>query len=171
MLQFDVATNTLTPFHPTTTQLGFDAQATLESWLLKTEVVGRWSSSFENHIALVSGFEYSFFDIKSSGADLGIVGEFLFDGRGQDAPTIAQNDVLIGLRFALNDAASTDALLGLFVDLEGDGTIVTLEANRRFGNNFKGTLNYTAWSVSEPSSPLAAFDREDNIRLELGYFF
>ena len=151
--------------------MGFDAQATLESWLLKTEVVGRWSSSFENHIALVSGFEYSFFDIKSSGADLGIVGEFLFDGRGQDAPTIAQNDVLIGLRFALNDAASTDALLGLFVDLEGDGTIVTLEANRRFGNNFKGTLNYTAWSVSEPSSPLAAFDREDNIRLELGYFF
>ena len=170
-LQFDPTLNALVPFYPTTTQVGFDAQATLESWLLKAEVVHRWSNSFENHLALVSGFEYSFFDIKSSGADLGIVGEFLFDGRGQDAPTIAQNDVLFGLRFALNDAASTDALLGLVVDLEGDGTIITLEANRRFGSNFKGTLNYTAWSVSEPSSPLAAFDREDNIRLELGYFF
>lgn len=170
-LQFDPALNVLVPFYPTISQVGFDAQATLESWLLKAEVVHRWSNSFANHVALVSGFEYSFFDIKGSGADLGIVGEFLFDGRGQDAPTIAQNDVLIGLRFALNDAASTDALLGVIVDLEGDGTIITLEANRRFGSNFKGTLNYTAWSVSEPSSPLAAFDTEDNIRLEIGYFF
>ena len=170
-LLFDPILNELVPFYPITTQVGFDAQATLESWLLKTEAVHRWSNSFENHLALVSGFEYSFFDIKGSGADLGIVGEYLFDGRGQDAPTIAQNDVLIGLRFALNDAASTDALLGLFVDLEGDGTIVTLEANRRFGNNFRATLNYTAWSVNEPSSPLAAFDSEDNIRFELGYFF
>jgi len=170
-LQFDPALNVLVPFYPTISQFGFDAQATLESWLLKAEVVHRWSNSFANHLAFVSGFEYSFFDIKGSGLDLGIVSEYLFDGRGQDAPTIAQNDVLFGLRFALNDAASTDALLGVIVDLEGDGTIVTLEANRRFGSNFKGTVNYTAWSVSEPSSPLAAFDTEDNIRFEFGYFF
>ena len=170
-LQFEPTLNALIPFYPVTTQVGIDAQATLESWLLKTEAVHRSSNSFENHLALVSGFEYSFFDIKETGIDLGIIGEYLFDGRGQDAPTIAQNDLLIGLRLALNDAASTDALLGVFVDLEGDGTIITLEANRRFGSSFKGTINFTAWSVSEPSSPLAAFDAEDNIRIELGYFF
>jgi len=159
------------PFYYQVSQVGIDAQATLESWLLKTELVHRSGGSFENHVAAVTGFEYSFYDIKATGADLGIVAEYLYDERGKLGDSVFQNDVLIGLRFALNDAESTDALLGVITDLDGYGSILSLEASRRFGSSFKGTFTYTGWSVSDPESPLLAFDREDNVEIELGYFF
>ncbi len=170
-LQFDPTLGALVPFYAQTTQIGLDAQATLESWLLKTELVHRQGDTFDNHTALVTGFEYSFYDIQGSGADIGIVAEYLMDDRGEDGPALLQNDALIGLRFALNDSNSTDALLGVIHDFDGKGSILSLEANRRFGSSVKGTLSYTGWSVSEADSALIAFDREDNVRLELGYFF
>lgn len=170
-LQFDPAFNQLVPFYAQITQLGMDAQATLESWLLKTELIYRLGDSFDDHAAGVAGFEYSFFDIRGAGADLGIVAEYIFDDRGKEGPAVFQNDVLLGFRFALNDADSTDALLGFITDLDGDGTVISLEASRRFGSSLKGSLTYTGWSVKDSDSTLNLFDQEDNVLLELGYFF
>ena len=53
----------LTPFYYQVTQLGFDAQATLESWLLKLEWIYQRADAIANHTELVTGFEYSFFGI------------------------------------------------------------------------------------------------------------
>jgi len=171
VLQFNPAEQTLTPFYVQMTQLGIDAQATLESWLLKTEVVYQSADEFVDHFAAVTGFEYSFYDIKSSGADLGIVAEYLYDDRGKDGPAPLQNDLLIALRFALNDAESSEALAGVITDLNGAGEVLSFEASRRFGSNVKASFAYTGWSVDSASSNLSALDREDNVRLELAYFF
>ena len=97
--------------------------------------------------------------------------EYLFDERGDDNLSLLQNDALIALRFALNDAASTEALAGVITDLDGEGTLISLEASRRFGSSFKASLTYTGFSVNESNGPLSALDREDNTRLELGFFF
>lgn len=170
-LQFDPTLGALVPFYSRTTQVGLDAQATLESWLLKAEVVHRSGQAFTDHIALVTGFEYSFYDIQGTGADLGIVAEYLMDDRGKDGPALLQNDALIGLRFALNDVNSSEALLGVITDLDGDGNLLSLSASRRIGNSVKATVEYTGWSTDKASSSLLALDREDNVRVELSYFF
>jgi len=170
-LRFDPTTVELQPFYALMTQVGIDAQATLESWLLKTELVHRQGKEFTDHVAGVTGFEYSFYDIQGSGFDLGIVGEYLFEDRDEAEADILQNDVLIGLRLALNDAASTEALAGVIVDLDEDEQLYSLEASRRFGSNFKASFAYTGWSDGETPSSLTPFDREDNVRFELGYFF
>jgi len=171
ILQFNPNSQSLVPFYAQMTQAGIDAQATLESWLLKAELVYRSGDEFDNHTAAVTGFEYSFYDIKASGADLGIVAEYIFDERGEEGPALLQNDVLVALRFALNDAASTEALAGVITDLDGDGEVLSFEASRRFGSNLKASVTYTGWSDGDAPSNLTAFDREDNLRLELGYFF
>jgi len=171
VLNFDPQTNTLTPLYVQKTEIGLDAQATLESWLLKAELVYRQGELIEDHTSLVTGFEYSFFDIKGSGADLGIVAEYLFDGRDENTQSFTQNDVLLALRFALNDAASTDVLAGVITDLDGNGNSISVEASRRIGSSFKASITYTGFSVDDPNSPEVAFDREDNTRFELGYFF
>lgn len=171
LIQFNAELNELVPFYVQNTEIGFDAQATLESWLLKAEWVHRYGDLFDNHTALVTGFEYSFYDIKSSGADLGIVAEYLYNSRDDEDLTLLQNDTLLALRFALNDAASTEALAGVIIDLEGDGNLISLEASRRFGNNFKASITYTGFAVNDTSSPLIGLDKEDNTRIELGFFF
>lgn len=167
----DTTGEALLPFYYQVTQLGVDAQATLESWLLKAELVKRNGDAIKNHIALVSGFEYSFYDIRATGADIGIVSEWLYDDRDDEATQPFQNDLFIGLRLAMNDEQSLEGLLGVIADLDGGGHIVSLEASRRFGDSFKASVLMRLWEGGEGDALLNAFEREDNVQLDIGYFF
>jgi len=169
--RFNPASGTVVPFYVQQTQLGLDVQATLESWLLKGEVVYRIGDEFDDHAALVTGFEYSFYDIQESGADLGIVTEWLYDERGEDADQPFQNDLLIGLRLALNDEQSLEGLLGVISDLDNGSQLITLEGSRRFGANFRGRVQLTLFENVEEDKQFSGFDDEDNLQLELSYFF
>lgn len=161
----------LRPFYPQISQVGFDVQATFDSWLLKTETVYRAGKKIDNHARLVSGFEYSFYSIAESNVDLGIVAEWLYDDRKDRADTAFQNDVLLGLRLALNDEQSTDALIGFIKDLDGGATVFTAEANRRIGESFKLTLEAVVWADANNDPILQQFRQEDYVQLEFGYFF
>lgn len=167
----NAAGDTLLPFYYQVTQVGLDAQATLESWLLKAELVRRNGDAIKNHSALVSGFEYSFYDIKSSGADIGIVSEWLYDDRGEESTQPFQNDLFVGLRLAMNNEQSLEGLLGVIADLDDGGQIVSLEASRRFGNSFKASLLMRLWESTDDDPQLSAFEREDNLQLDIAYFF
>ena len=170
-IRFDPERGELFPFYYQTTQIGLDIQATLESWLLKAEVVNRQADEIEDHFALVSGFEYSFFDIRESGADLGIVSEWLFDDRDDDIGQPFQNDLLLGLRLALNDEQSLEGLLGVFADLDGGGQIISLEGSRRFGDNIKASLLMRLWENADDDPILSLFSNEDFIQLDIALFF
>jgi len=91
------------PYYYQLTQVGIDVQATLESWLLKTEAVYKSANPIVDHMQLVSGFEYSFYAVAESDIDIGVVAEWLYDDRTDQADTVFQNDLLMGLRFAFND--------------------------------------------------------------------
>ena len=54
----------LRPVYGQITQAGIDAQATLESWLLKFEGIFQSGDLIEDHIEVVTGFEYSFFGVR-----------------------------------------------------------------------------------------------------------
>ncbi|MFK8075468.1 MAG: hypothetical protein AB8B84_02695 [Granulosicoccus sp.] len=171
LFRINSASNSVVPFYYQYTQLGFDIQATLESWLLKAELTYSSGDEIDDHSSIVSGFEYSFYDIKESGVDLGIVAEWMYDERGEDSTDAFQNDLLIGLRLALNDEQSLEGLLGIITDLDEGGQLITLEASRRFGSSLKGSLQMTVFEGVENDPAFAGFADEDNLQVELSYFF
>ena len=138
---------------------------------MKAEVVNRQADEIEDHFSLVGGFEYSFFDIRESGADLGIVSEWLFDDRDDDISQPFQNDLLLGLRLALNDEQSLEGLLGVIADLDGGGQIISLEGSRRFGDNIKASLLMRLWENADDDPILSLFSNEDFIQLDIALFF
>ena len=160
----------LYPHYDLIHQTGVDVQATIESWLWKFEGIHR-SGMADNYFAATFGLEYSFFDIQSSGVDLGIVAEYLYDERGNEASTPFEDDSLIGLRLALNDEQSTEALLGIIVDNEGDGNVLNLEASRRIGDSFKINLEASLFFDGDVNDQLYAFQKDDYAQLTLSYFY
>lgn len=167
---FNNETQSLQPFYAQMSQIGIDVQATLESWLLKSELIHQSGDNFEDHMETVIGFEYSFYGVADSDLDIGVVAEHLWDER-DEAPQPLQNDLLLGLRFALNDEDSSEALLGIISDLDGGGQTLSLEASRRIGNSFKLSAEALVWFNTDEGDALDAFAREDLLQLELGYFF
>lgn len=162
---------TLSPFYYQVTQVGLDIQATLESWLLKLETVSRSGKFIENHAQVVTGFEYSFYSVAESSLDVGVVAEWLYDGRGDAATTVFQNDMLLALRFALNDEQSSQALLGVITDLDGGADVISVEASRRLADRYKLTLQALIWANTDKDPILSQFGQEDYVQASFGYYF
>jgi hypothetical protein len=162
----------LVPFYDKITQFGTDLQWATGNWLWKLESYYR-SGYFDDYIAAVGGFEYTFYGIGGGKTDLGLLSEYAYDERGDDLTTtsIYDNDVFLGMRLTPNDEAGTQLLMGLMQDVEGDENVVSVEASRRFGTNWKLILE--AWFfLSAPSgSLLHGFQDDDFVRLELAYYF
>lgn len=167
---FDPASNSLIPRYLQMQQMGVDIQATTDEWLWKLEVIHRnWSAG--NFTAATGGFEYTFVGVLDTSADIGWVAEYLYDNRGDTATTFLENDVMMGLRLALNDEASTDALLGFIIDKETNDLLVSLEANRRIGNNWKLTVEARVFSRIDNTSLLYTIADDDFVQFDLGYYF
>jgi len=170
----------LTPYYPLMQQIGIDAQLTTEEWLWKLEMIARdWQSidslssqiADERFIALTGGFEYTFVGIAESDADLGLVTEYLYDDRDKQATSFFQNDILVALRLAVNDAASSEALLGVIYDLDYQEYLVSLEASRRFADSWKAILEIRTFNKVDNDSLLNGIARDDFIQLDIAYYF
>jgi len=160
-------------------QVGLDAQLTTEEWLWKLEVISRdWQATDSNnalldqrYLALTGGFEYTFVGIADSDADLGLVSEYLYDDRDQQATSFFQNDVLVALRLAMNDAQSTEALFGVIYDLDMGEILLSLEASRRFAGNWTATLEARSFNRTDSGSLLNSIAHDDFIQLDIAYYF
>ncbi len=159
----------LIPFYEQIDQAGVDLQRVAGDWLWKLETIYR-SGQGESFFALTGGFEYTFFGIGESSMDIGIIGEWLYDDRGGEA-TPFENDIMSGLRLAVNDAASTEALLGVIQDLGSSARLLILESSRRFSDHWKVIIEMRAF-LNQPSEDLLFSQRDDDfIQIELAYYF
>jgi hypothetical protein len=166
----DMATGTLIPYYLQMQQLGVDIQATTDDWLWKLEAIQRkWTA--EDYVAATAGFEYTFVGVFDSATDIGWVVEYLYDNRGDTATTFFEHDTMMGLRFALNDEASTDALLGFIIDQDTSDTLISLEAHRRIGNNWKLTVEARFFNNIDNSSLLYPIHADDFMQIDMGYYF
>jgi len=165
-----VSNNGPIPHYDLISQTGLDVQATLENWLWKFEGIYR-SGMGDAYFATTLGLEYSFFDVKSTGADIGLVIEHLYDDRGENATTPFENDSLIGIRLALNDSQSTESLIGLIRDNEGDGNVLNIEASRRIGESFKLNIEASLFFDNEPNDLLYSFANDDFAQITFSYFY
>ena len=134
-LRFNEETATLTPIYQGRTQGGIDLQYTSGPWLLKLEAVGVGQAD-QTFASVVAGFEYTFFDIARSGLDIGLIGEYLHDGRtpGDLPQALFQDDVFVGTRWALNDVQDTELLAGAIIDARNGGIFGSIEFQRRIGS-------------------------------------
>ena len=160
----------LAPRYDVVRRTSLDLQATREAMLWKLEALHE-SGQGGSWIAWVAGFEHTWFGIGESAADLGLLVEHLFDGRGGHAPGPLENDVFAGLRLALNDEAGTDVLAGVIADAEGDATTLSLEASRRIGERWKVEVEARAWVGVDENDPMFPFQRDDYVQLTLSRFF
>ena len=161
----------LLPVYDQMTQVGVDIQYTAEAWLWKLEAITR-DTRVDSFFAGVGGFEYTFYGINDSSADVGVLLEYLYDGRnGISTPTVSDNDLFVGTRLALNDSDDTSVLAGVAVDLDTQELFLNIEAERRFGDNLSAELQLRTFMNAEPGDTLFAIERDDYLQLRLSWYY
>ena len=151
-------------------QTGLDIQLTEGSWLWKLEAIHRRGQG-PTYSALTGGLERTFTGVFGTSMDLGLIAEYLYDDRGVNAPTPFQDDVMMGLRLALNDVQSSEVLLGVIDDRRRHARMFNLEASRRIGRHFKLSLEARAFAGIPAADPLFGWRRDDYVQLELARYF
>ncbi len=160
----------LVPFYQQIDQTGLDLQGAVGEWLFKLEALRRRGQG-ETFAAAVGGFEYTLVGLGGSAVDLGLLGEWAWDERAELAPTPLENDLMIGLRLGLNDAAGSQLLVGLLQDAGTSGRALSLEASRRLGSSWKASLEAWLFLDAVPGDVFYGLRDEDFLRLELAYHF
>lgn len=168
--------SSISPLYEQIEQTSLDLQANIGSWLWKLEAINRIGQG-ETFQAAAGGFEYTFVGVFDTSYDIGVISEYLYDGRDDTVSTSPfssspfQNDVVLGARFTLNDQQSTEVLVSVISDLDDDGSSYNLEANRRLGQSWKLSLEARGVSDIAQNSILTSFKKDNRVRMELAYYF
>ena len=161
----------LLPFYQLMDQVGMDLQLAAGNWLWKLEALYQ-DNATKNFFATTGGFEYTLVSVGSTMMDLGLIAEFAYDDRGEEASTSFENDLLGGLRLGVNDAAGTEFLAGVGYDRDSRGNVLLFEASRRITDTLKIFLEGWAFFDIEPDdTSLYSIQDDDFIRLQLFYYF
>ncbi len=170
LFEWNPDNNVFDLYYPLSHQIGLDFQAITGAWIWKFESIYR-DNDFQNMFALAAGFEYTFSNIKDSGIDVGVIGEYLFDNRDELALSGLDNDLFVGSRLAFNDVQSTEILFGGILDLNKSSKLLSLEASRRFGESWKVELE-TRFLIDIAEEEFLYFLRNDSfLQFRLVKFF
>ena len=159
----------LAPHYEIVHRSSLDVQATKGSMLWKLEAL-RASGEGDSHFAWVAGFEFTWYGVYQTGADVGVLSEHLYDSRGDMTPHPFDNEVFVATRLVFNDEASSELLAGVFIDSEGDGYTVAFEAARRIGDGWKVEMEARGWNGVARIDPMAQLRRDDYVQLVLSRF-
>ncbi len=160
----------LAPHYSLIDQTGVDVQAITAGWLWKLEAINRYGQG-DRFAALTGGFEYTFSNIRDTGIDVGVLGEYLWDERGDDGTSPFEDDLFAATRIALNDVQDTAILAGVMIDRDTQGASALVEASRRVGDAWKLSLETRSVFGTDESDPLHAFRQDDTFRVDLARYF
>ena len=172
----------LLPVYDRITQGGADIQYTSGAWLWKGEAIVR-AGQGDTFFASVAGVEYTLYQIFGKSWDLGLLAEYLYDGRDEGfvaepfgltsaAPvTVSQNDVFAGARLALNDTQDTSMLAGVTVDADDQSMSMFIEAERRLGENWTAEFESRLFFNVDPTNIADAFRDDDLLTVRLTRYF
>ena len=175
-------TTVLQPHYPVIDQTGLEVQAIFGDWAWKLEAINRHGFG-DRYAAFNAGFERAVVGALGSRTDLGLVLEYLYDERGDEAfNPLFEHDLALGTRWHLNDLNDSQALLGVVWDVETGETIVKLEASRRLGETWTLLVEGRAFAgadepaadfevIFDPDNKSAAWRDDDYIQLELTRYF
>lgn len=171
--------NIFVPHYDVIAQTGVDVQATFDSWLWKFEGIYRsgqaktaGGSSNYDFAATVVGLEYTFFSAFDSPADIGLLAEYLWDGRPGDAPATTQdNDIFVGSRLTLNDVQSTELLAGGSIDTNNGSLSLLAEFGRRFGDSWKLEVDARFFSNVDKNDISFETRHDDHLQVRIAKYF
>ncbi|WP_223552291.1 hypothetical protein [Aestuariivivens sp. NBU2969] len=170
LIQFDLQQGPMA-IYPIIHQVGLDLQITHNAFLWKLESIYR-TSDLQKFFAFTAGFEYTISNIKSSGIDLGLIAEYLYDERGAMTYNALQNDLFLGIRLAFNDVQDTSMLVGVISDLGKSSKLIGIEASRRLGNTMKLELEGRLLaSIAEEELFLLNFKKDSFVGITLIKYF
>lgn len=170
VLNLNSSKQQLTPYYMQMTQVSTDIQITQNDWLWKLEWLYR-DTKPESFNATVAGFEYTLVGLFDSDADLGLLSEYNWDQRQEDATTPYQNDLFVGARIVLNDEDSSELLIGVARDLSYMSYSGRLQASKRLGERYKLSLEAWVFNSNEKADPLYYIQNDDMININLDYYF
>ncbi len=160
----------LIPYYEQIQQTGLDIQMVAGNWLWKGEALYRRGQGHP-FAATTFGFEYTFYGIGDSQMDLGLLGEYVFDDRATEFASPYNNDIMAGMRLAVNDAAGTEILMGVIKDVKLSSQFYSVEAGRRLGENWKLTLDILLFADIEQTDPAYGMRYDDMVKVEMVYYF
>ena len=129
------------------------------------------ASNREQYLASQLGFEYTVYGLGNSVTDVGLLLEYGWDERGINGNAIAQNDIYIGTRLALNDAAGSTLLVSASYDVEFHTKNILIEASRRLNDRWTMTIEGLIVEGGNSNDPVAAFNNDDRLQLSVQRFF
>jgi hypothetical protein len=161
----------LLPFYDQIKQFGVDLQYTGDAWLWKLETIARETQN-DSFTAAVGGFEYTYYQVADSSADVGLLLELQYDGRNHSEPlTLADNDVFAGIRLALNDTQNSALLAGVGYDLETSETYLNIEAERRLADDYLLELRARFFTNADADDTGFSIENDDYLQLQLSRYF
>jgi len=162
----------LVPHYDQIGQTGLELQLTTENTLWKAEGMTRTGHG-KRFYAGVAGLEHTFYGVADSAADVGLLVEYLYDGRDSRfaPPSLADNDVFAGVRIAMNDTQDSAILFGGSWDYRSYAGFINLEAERRMTDHLKLEINGRFIVNAPDSDPIVTIKNDDFIELTLNYFF
>lgn len=161
----------LVPFYDRLRQASIDAQVVAGSLALKLEALWREQHGART-AAAVAGFEYTFGDVGGSGADVGLLGEYLYDERNDALNVLVDDEIFIGSRLALNDVPGTQMIGGVIASREDFANrLYYVEASRRLGDDWKLSLETRMFSHMREGSFEAFLADQDYATLTLERYF
>ena len=170
-LQVDSASQTLVPVYGQSRQLGGEWLYVYQDLIVKAELLRRESDLFGLYTASTAGFEYTLF--QSAGRmDIGLLYEWLYDSRGEGIPDGLNDASFIGARIAVNDADSSEALIGAIIDNDNSDLInLRIEASRRLASNLLLAFEVNVIDSPPSNSILNQFRHDDYLEVSLSYHF
>lgn len=160
----------LTPYYEIINQAGLDLQTIQGDWLWKLELISR-DVNAGRYNALTGGFEYTFVGVADTSIDVGLISEYLYDDRGQQATTPFANDLLMATRLTLNDEQSSELLAGIIYDLDHNTRMVNVEASRRIGDSWKLGIELRTFGDPAKTELLYGLRNDDFLKAELAWYF
>ena len=151
-------------------QTGIEVQYTYDAWLWKWESIRRETED-ETLSAFTTGFEYTFYSVADSVADVGILVEYLFDDRDDATITAFEDDIFAGVRITGNDAKLSELLIGISHDLTKADSGYRIEASTSFSDRWKVTLEGQLLNIKSEESILYSVRKDDFVQLTISRFF
>jgi hypothetical protein len=158
------------PYYAQIDQTSLDTQATLGAWLWKLEAIYN-DNDFDSYYAFVGGFEYTFYGVAGSDADMGLLMEYNYDDRGENSTSALQEDAYLGLRWSGNDTHSTELLAALVYDTDNQSTFGNLEASRRLGEHWTLGMEVRIFTNVDETDLLRFIEDDDYAEIQITRHF
>jgi hypothetical protein len=159
----------LVPIYDQIRQSSLDVNLVKGGWIWKLEALHQ-HNPLKDYDAAIGGFEYTLTS-NDSGAAIGLLAEYAWDGRGGNSTAAFQNDLFAGLRVSRNDVAGSELLLGLGRDLQFGSHYVSLDASRRIGNDARLVIKLRIIDSNAHNDALSALTQDDHLLVEYTRYY